>query len=100
MVYDPEEFCLITGLNFGDYPKNIGKKISSKKRCLLCERLFPNYTNSLVKIGDLKSFILNQPFLEVGDADAIRVCLIYILCECFLGKEINDWVLQNWFFFC
>nr|KAJ0194658.1 hypothetical protein LSAT_V11C700385420 [Lactuca sativa] len=76
----PEEFCLITGFNFGEYPKNIGKKVSekivtSKKRCLLHERLFPNYTNSSVKIGDLKSFILNQPFLEVDDADAVRVCL-------------------------
>nr|KAJ0198131.1 hypothetical protein LSAT_V11C700352040 [Lactuca sativa] len=60
-------------------------------------RLFPNYTNSSVKIDDLKSFILNQPFLEVDDADAVRVCLIYILCECFLGKEINDWVPQDCF---
>nr|KAJ0216027.1 hypothetical protein LSAT_V11C300144170 [Lactuca sativa] len=104
MVYGPEEFCLMTGFNFGEYPKNIGKKVSeklvtSKKRCLLCERLFPNHTNSSVKIGDLKSLILNQTFLEVDDADAVRVCLIYILCECFLGKEINDRVPQDWFFF-
>nr|KAJ0190201.1 hypothetical protein LSAT_V11C800424510 [Lactuca sativa] len=86
MVYGPEEFCLITGFNFGEYPKNIGKKVSeklvtSKKRCLLRERLFPNHTNSSVKIGDLKSLILNQIFLEVDDVDAVRVCLIYILCE-------------------
>nr|KAJ0207172.1 hypothetical protein LSAT_V11C500259060 [Lactuca sativa] len=104
MVYGPEEFCLITGLNFGEYSKNIGKKVSekivsSKKKGLLRERLFPNYINSSVKIGDLKSFILNQPFLEVGDADAVRVCLIYILCESFLKKEINDRVPQDWFFF-
>nr|KAJ0195764.1 hypothetical protein LSAT_V11C700363650 [Lactuca sativa] len=103
MVYGPEEFFLITGLNFGEYPKNIGEKVSekvvsSKKRCLLCERLFPNYTNILVKIGDLKSFILNQPFLEVADTDVVRVCLITILYEGFLGKEINDRVLQDWFF--
>nr|KAJ0186362.1 hypothetical protein LSAT_V11C900501480 [Lactuca sativa] len=90
MVYGPEEFCLITGLNFGEYPKNIRKKV-----CLLRERLFPNYTNSSVKIGDLESFILNQPFLEVADADVVRVCLIYILCECFLGKEINDRDLED-----
>nr|KAJ0199627.1 hypothetical protein LSAT_V11C600321070 [Lactuca sativa] len=86
MVYDPKEFCLIIGLNFGEYPKMIGKNVSekivsTKKRCLLCERLFPNHTNSSVKIGDLKSYILNHPFLEVGDADGVRVCLIYILCE-------------------
>ena len=28
MVYGSEEFCLITGFNFGEYPKNIGKKVS------------------------------------------------------------------------
>nr|KAJ0216994.1 hypothetical protein LSAT_V11C300113920 [Lactuca sativa] len=94
MVYGPEEFCLITGFNFGEYPKNIGKKASeklltSKKRCLLRERLFPDHTNSSVKIGDLK---------QVEDVDAVRVCLIYILCESFLGKEINDRVPQDWFF--
>nr|KAJ0207526.1 hypothetical protein LSAT_V11C500263170 [Lactuca sativa] len=104
MVYGLEEFCLITGFNFGEYPQNIGKKVSeklvtSKKRCLLRERLFSNHTNSSVKIGDLKSLILNQTFLEVDDADAARVCLIYILCEDFLGKEINDRVPQDCFFF-
>nr|KAJ0200769.1 hypothetical protein LSAT_V11C600324800 [Lactuca sativa] len=31
MIYGPEEFCLITGFNFGEYPKNIGKKVSEKK---------------------------------------------------------------------
>nr|KAJ0211011.1 hypothetical protein LSAT_V11C400214090 [Lactuca sativa] len=99
IVYGPKAFCLITGLNFREYPKNIEKIVSSKKRCLLRERLFPNHTNSSEKIGDLKSFILNQSFLEVGDADAVRVCLIYILCESFLGKEINDRVPQDWYFF-
>nr|KAJ0194724.1 hypothetical protein LSAT_V11C700377780 [Lactuca sativa] len=78
MVYGPEEFCLITGFNFGEYPKNIGRKgseklISSKKRCLLRERLFPDHTNSSVKIGDLKSLILNQTFLALDDLDAVRV---------------------------
>nr|KAJ0189022.1 hypothetical protein LSAT_V11C800403230 [Lactuca sativa] len=90
IVYDPEEFCLITGLNFGEYPKIIGKSVRkiviTKKRCLLRERLFPNHTNSLVKIDDLKSYILNHQFLKFGNADAVRVCLIYILCESFLGK--------------
>nr|KAJ0201887.1 hypothetical protein LSAT_V11C600324480 [Lactuca sativa] len=99
LVYGPEEFCLITGFNFGEYPTNIGKKCQKKSNlCLLRERLFPNYTNSSVKIGDLKSFILNQPFLEVDDADAVRLCLIYILCESFLGKEISDRVPQIGFF--
>nr|KAJ0205572.1 hypothetical protein LSAT_V11C500268330 [Lactuca sativa] len=103
MVYGPEEFCLITGFNFGEYPKNIRRKgseklISSKKRCLLRERLFPDHTNSSVKIGDLKSLILNQTFLALDDLDAVRVCLIYILCEGFLGKEVNDRVPQDWFF--
>nr|KAJ0218745.1 hypothetical protein LSAT_V11C300124890 [Lactuca sativa] len=66
--------------------------VTTKKRNLLRERLFPNNTNSSVKIGDLKSFILNHPFLEASDDDAVRVCvcLIYVLCEGFLGKEIND----------
>nr|KAJ0212832.1 hypothetical protein LSAT_V11C400164320 [Lactuca sativa] len=103
MVYGPEEFCLITGFNFGEYPKNIGRKgseklISSKKRCLLRERLFPDHTNSSVKIGDLKRLILNQTFLALDDVDAVRVCLIYVLCESFLGKEVNDRVPQDWFF--
>nr|KAJ0210251.1 hypothetical protein LSAT_V11C400187500 [Lactuca sativa] len=104
MVYGPEEFCLITDFNFGEYPKNIGRKgseklLSSKKRCLLRERLFPDHTNSSVKIGDLKRLILNRTFLELDDVDAVRVCLIYILCEGFLGKEVNDRVPQDWFFF-
>nr|KAJ0199532.1 hypothetical protein LSAT_V11C600303500 [Lactuca sativa] len=94
MVYGPEEFCLIIGFNFGEYPKNIERKgseklISSKKRCLLRERLFPDHTNSSVKIGDLKRLILNQTFLALDDVDAVRV---------FLGKEVNDRVPQDWFF--
>nr|KAJ0209397.1 hypothetical protein LSAT_V11C400210090 [Lactuca sativa] len=77
MVYGPKEFCLITGFNFGEYPKNIGKKASeklltSKKRCLLRERLFPDHTNSSVKVGDLKRLILNRTFLELDDVDAVR----------------------------
>ncbi|KAL7614258.1 hypothetical protein Lser_V15G09125 [Lactuca serriola] len=104
MVYGPEEFCLITGFNFGEYPKNIGRKgseklISSKTRCLLRERLFPDHTNSSVKISDLKRLILNRTFLALDDVDAVRVCLIYILCEGFLGKEVNDRVPQDCFFF-
>nr|KAJ0211975.1 hypothetical protein LSAT_V11C400164980 [Lactuca sativa] len=104
MVYGPEEFCLITGFNFGEYPKNIGRKgseklLSSKKRCLLRERLFPDHTNSSVKIGDLKRLILNRTFLALDDVDAVRVCLIYILCEGFLGKEVNDRVPQDWLSF-
>nr|KAJ0224630.1 hypothetical protein LSAT_V11C100044090 [Lactuca sativa] len=71
------------------------KMVSTKNRCSLRECLFPNHTNSLVKIGDLKSYILNHQFLEVGDADAVRVCLIYILCEYFLGKEINHQDLED-----
>ena len=62
------------------------------------ERLFPDYTNSSVKIGDLKRLILNRTFLALDDVDAVRVCLIYILCEGFLGKEVNDRVPQDWFF--
>nr|KAJ0201159.1 hypothetical protein LSAT_V11C600337270 [Lactuca sativa] len=77
MVYGPEEFCLITGFNFGEYPKNIVKKaleklLTSKKRCLLRERLFPDHTNSSVKIGDLKRLILNRTFIELDDVDAVR----------------------------
>nr|KAJ0204713.1 hypothetical protein LSAT_V11C500252730 [Lactuca sativa] len=81
MVYGPEEFCLITGFNFGEYPKMIGKKFRKK--------------NLVVKICDLKSYILNQPFLAATDDDTVRVCLIYVLCESFLGKEANDCVLQD-----
>nr|KAJ0218149.1 hypothetical protein LSAT_V11C300132850 [Lactuca sativa] len=78
MVYGPEEFCLIIGFNFGEYPKNIGRKgseklLSSKKRCLLREQLFPDHTNSSVKIGDLKRLILNRTFLELDDVDAVRL---------------------------
>nr|KAJ0191482.1 hypothetical protein LSAT_V11C800409240 [Lactuca sativa] len=80
MVYGPEEFCLITGFSFGEYPKNIGRKwskklISSKKRCLLRERLFPDHTNSSVKIGKLKHLILNQTFLALDDVDAVKLRL-------------------------
>nr|KAJ0189985.1 hypothetical protein LSAT_V11C800417690 [Lactuca sativa] len=78
MISGPKEFCLITGFNFGEYPKNIEKKgseklLTSKKRCLLRERLFPDHTNSSVKIGDLKRLILNRTFLELDDVDAVRV---------------------------
>nr|KAJ0205931.1 hypothetical protein LSAT_V11C500242790 [Lactuca sativa] len=84
------------GVSKKHWEKVSEKLVTSKKRCLLRERLFPNHTNSLVEIGDLKSLILYQTFLEVDNADAVRVCLIYILCEGFLGKEINDWNLDVW----
>nr|KAJ0210401.1 hypothetical protein LSAT_V11C400220090 [Lactuca sativa] len=73
MIYGPEEFCLITRFNFGLYAKmirkKVSKKVSSSKRCLLREHLVPNQTSSSVKISDLKSFILNQPFLAATDDD-------------------------------
>nr|KAJ0206937.1 hypothetical protein LSAT_V11C500262850 [Lactuca sativa] len=50
MVYGPEEFCLIIGFNFGEYPKMIGKKM------FLCERLLPDHTNNSVKIGVTSPF--------------------------------------------
>nr|KAJ0206012.1 hypothetical protein LSAT_V11C500243050 [Lactuca sativa] len=74
-------------------------KIVYGPECLWRERLFPNHTNNSVKIGDLKRYILNHQFLEVNDIDAVRVSLIYILCEGVLGKEINDRVPQDCFFF-
>ena len=103
LVYGPEEYALITGFHFGSYPKMIGKKVSEKKfssqkRCFLRERLFPNHSNSSVKVSDLKSFIFNHPFLAASDDDAVRAALIYVVCEGFLGKEINDRVPQDWFF--
>nr|KAJ0215524.1 hypothetical protein LSAT_V11C300132980 [Lactuca sativa] len=68
------------------------KQVSSKKkRYLLRERLFPNHRNSSVKICDLKSFILNRHFLEATDDDAVKICLIYVMCERLLEKEINNW---------
>ena len=92
LVYGPEDFALITGFHFGSYPKMIGKKVSEKKhssqkRCFLRERLFSNHTNSSVKISDLKSFILNHPFLAATDDDAVRASLIYVLCEGFWAKK-------------
>nr|KAJ0191717.1 hypothetical protein LSAT_V11C800398120 [Lactuca sativa] len=97
MVYGPEEFCLITAFNFGEYPKNIGRKgseklISSKKRCLLRERLFPDHTNSSVKIGDLKRLILNRTFLAFDDVDAVRIWIyemIPAVCECGFASRKN-----------
>nr|KAJ0207278.1 hypothetical protein LSAT_V11C500247110 [Lactuca sativa] len=97
LVYGPEEFFFIIGFNFGVYPKLIGKKVSKKKLVMfIAERLFPNHTNSSEKICDLKSY---QPFLAAIDDDAVRACLIYVLCECYLGKEANDRVPQDWVFF-
>nr|KAJ0186876.1 hypothetical protein LSAT_V11C900457300 [Lactuca sativa] len=39
---------------------------------------------------DWKSFILNNPFLVANDNDAVRACLIYVMCQRFWGKEAND----------
>nr|KAJ0220538.1 hypothetical protein LSAT_V11C200071330 [Lactuca sativa] len=93
MVYGCEEFCLITGFNFGVYPKQIGKKSVFIAGTSLFEQKY-----SLVTISDLKSFLLNNPFLVANDNDAVRACLIYVLCEWFLGKEISD-RLQDYLFF-
>nr|KAJ0188898.1 hypothetical protein LSAT_V11C900483480 [Lactuca sativa] len=107
MVYGPEEFCLITGFNFGEYPKNIGRKeseklLSSKKRCLLRERLFPDHTNSSVKIGDLKRLILNRTFLALDDVDAVRVFWVKkLMIGChkigfFLAEDLDLWNSFAW----
>nr|KAJ0208736.1 hypothetical protein LSAT_V11C400199960 [Lactuca sativa] len=61
---------------FGVYLKMIGKKVSEK---------------TLVVKKDI--------YYEATEDDAVRVCLIYILCEEFLGKAINDRVPQDCFFF-
>nr|KAJ0197318.1 hypothetical protein LSAT_V11C700350140 [Lactuca sativa] len=87
MVYGPE-----------DIQKTLGEKV--KKRCLLRERLFPDYTNSSVKIGDLKRLILNRTFLALDDVDAVRVSLIYILCEGFFWvKKLMIGCHKSVFFF-
>nr|KAJ0210470.1 hypothetical protein LSAT_V11C400195800 [Lactuca sativa] len=93
-VYSPKEFFLITRFNFVFYPKPIGKKVLKKKstavvkkRCLFWERLFPKETNSFVTIIDLKSFILNDPFLVANDDNVVRACIIFVLCRWFWGKK-------------
>nr|KAJ0220277.1 hypothetical protein LSAT_V11C200095370 [Lactuca sativa] len=106
MVYGPEEFCLITGFNFGEYPKNIGKKgseklLTSKKRCLLRERLFLDHTNSSVKIGDLKRLILNRKFLELDDVDAVRIWIYKMIpavraCGLVLRKNKDMPRMKRW----
>nr|KAJ0205056.1 hypothetical protein LSAT_V11C500257850 [Lactuca sativa] len=105
-----ESLCLVTCWTFVNYKgtsccfikcffisydrMHVRKKIVVKKS-LLREPLFPSHTNSLVKICDLRSFVLKQSLLAATDDDAVRVCFIYVLCEGFLGKEANDRVPQD-----
>nr|KAJ0204941.1 hypothetical protein LSAT_V11C500276840 [Lactuca sativa] len=37
-------------------------------------------------------------FISATDDDVVRACLIYVLCEGFLGKEVNDRLLVVWEF--
>nr|KAJ0202701.1 hypothetical protein LSAT_V11C500265640 [Lactuca sativa] len=41
---------------------------------------------------------VNNTLLVANDDDGVRACLIYVLCQGFLGKQINDLVYKDWFF--
>nr|KAJ0204616.1 hypothetical protein LSAT_V11C500259150 [Lactuca sativa] len=57
-----------------------------------------------LKVGDTKMvygpeefcLITGFSFLAATGDDAIRACLIYVLCEGFLGKEANDRNFDGW----
>nr|KAJ0201050.1 hypothetical protein LSAT_V11C600330000 [Lactuca sativa] len=65
-------------------------------------RVFPYRTYTSLVVEDLELLILNQRFNDISAQDGVRAILLYILNQCFLGKELNDkvtkeylWVVEN-----
>lgn len=95
LTYGASEFCRITGFQFGRYPT---KKMEYKKRkSTYRERLFPNLEkDTMLTLKHLEGLIFSQRFLEISTEDAVRSCLLHILCQGFLGKDGVDKVTVEW----
>lgn len=97
--YGAKEFCLITGFNFG---KNIEPKKMFKKelKSQFCSRVFPGIGDADVTVNHLKNLLESLQKLtkrrQLSNEDAVRVALVYLVCEGFFGKDKTEKVCAEW----
>lgn len=94
LTFGPEEFCLITGFMFGFRPND--EKHIVIKESTFRQRVFPEINDSDLKISDLQTLVKSPRFVEIDDHDAVRVCLLIILRQGFMGKGQCDKVTIPW----
>nr|KAJ0184680.1 hypothetical protein LSAT_V11C900485880 [Lactuca sativa] len=99
LSFGSEEFCLVTGLYMGRCPKSRIEFSTMYKHVYgentFRSRVFPYRTDTSLVVEDLEFLILNQRFNDISAQDGVRVILLYILNQGFLGKELNDKVTKE-----
>lgn len=88
--FSKQDFCLITGLLFGEENKR-----SHNSPMALIGRIFHNVEHwREVTVGDLYKLMGNN-FCNLTDEDAVRVGLLLVLDLVFLGRQ-KDYTVQDW----
>lgn len=86
-VFGRHEFCLITGFKFGILSFRKWRSGDIPFR----DRVFPDKVGQYVKNIDLLYVIEDEDaFLNLSDADAVRVCLLLTLEVIFMGKDLGS----------
>ncbi|GJW12566.1 phospholipase-like protein [Tanacetum coccineum] len=86
-----QEFCLVTGLRFGCnmYMKKWVKNLTDNP---FRNRIFPHIkANVSVKLGDVIDIFdkMRKRTLVLEDNDAVRICLLVLLQQGFLGHQLS-----------
>ncbi|XP_076920834.1 uncharacterized protein LOC143582070 [Bidens hawaiensis] len=82
--FGPEEFCLITGLQFIPHHRR-QHSIQERPGVTFKERVFGRVQASL-KVSDLKT-VFNCSLDQLSDLDAVRICLLMLLEVGFMGGQ-------------
>ncbi|GJX48562.1 phospholipase-like protein [Tanacetum coccineum] len=86
-----QEFCLVTGLRFGSnmYMKKWVKNLTDNP---FRNRIFPHIkANVSVKLSDIIDIFdkMRKRTLVLEDNDAVRICLLVLLQQGFLGHQLS-----------
>ncbi|GJV40219.1 phospholipase-like protein [Tanacetum coccineum] len=92
-----KEFCLMTGFLFGKLPKKETYKGIPSSPFL--DRIFPDRcTNRVKKVkGDelMILFTTDDLWFGISDHDAVRVCLLLVATNVFMGREARYYIPNN-----
>lgn len=80
LEYGEPEFILITGFRTGRYVEILGEK-SHESQSTFRKRVFPNATDSSLRLRDLDALTKNARFSKISVQDAVLVAQMLLLLE-------------------
>ena len=89
-----EEFCLVSGLRFGQHD-TLSLYTRHIPKALWFEQVFSDLDVQKVKVSDMKRLFEKLDFTKVSDIDVVRLCLLYALEVGFLGRQDSQPISED-----